>query len=72
MVGHLSSLIPPTAIALLYDSLLFGAALPHDQPDVYSLLYPAVLRPTAIANSFLERAGAIECETHRDREQQRE
>lgn len=59
-------------VCLAYDSLLFGPALPHDQPDVYSVPYPAVLRPTAIANSFLRRGSVIECKTHRDQDEQRE
>lgn len=59
-------------VCLAYDSLLFGPALPHDQPDVYSVLYPAVLQPTARANSFLERGSVIECKTHRDQKERRE
>lgn len=59
-------------VCLAYDSLLLGPALPPDQPDVYSVLHPAVLRPTAIANSFVERGGVIEWKTHRHREERRE
>lgn len=73
--GQAAIFLPPSLshhVCLAYDSLLFGPALPYDQPDVYSVLCPAVLRPTPVANSFLERGGVIECKRHRDREEQRE
>lgn len=71
MVGHLSSSISLTTSASLMTHS-YSVQLSYDQPDVYSVLYPAVLRPTAIANSFLQRGSVIECKTHRDLEEQRE